>query len=412
MAGGGIPAGDGLEALGLLVVVLAKSHVLERLRVCVDERIEEAERRLPLGEQLCIQPSEDGCDNWARGGRARDALPAADVDAVGRLLAAEGGHVRVAAPRIIVQRGIRELAGRCEVRLVLGDGVLLIIRNGEGVGEAATARLPGLLLADHVACKVGGADGRVVRRAAREIRLEAFLVAEATALAPTDALIPRCKQDRQPKSARLHEGGVDRLHVGGARLLRLIVTIGHRVHERRVVEVQHAVSPVEERISRRVDDRQVDAGAHAANVLDVELTLDTGSLDIATDNLRDLHRRVARLRECGQIFIVKVLELELGDRHRARHRRRVVDIDLVALADDGWCDKATALLRSASVRPIAFAHWCRLNHRRRGDLCVERCGAHARELQQVDHLHVIDEGEGQGVAGQSAQNASAGLLAV
>jgi hypothetical protein len=64
-AGGGIPALDGGEASGLGVRVDAVGDVLEGLGVGIDERIEESERRLALGEEDGVQACEDGRNDRA-----------------------------------------------------------------------------------------------------------------------------------------------------------------------------------------------------------------------------------------------------------------------------------------------------------------------------------------------------------
>ena len=56
-------------------------------------------------------------------------------------LAAERGHVRVAAAGVVVHVGGRQRGGA----LVVRDGVGLVRRDAEGVGEAAAAVGPRLL---------------------------------------------------------------------------------------------------------------------------------------------------------------------------------------------------------------------------------------------------------------------------
>ena len=55
------------------------------------------------------------------------------------------------------------------------------------------------------------------------------LLPEAAALAPADALVARREEDGEAAHARLHEGGVRRLHVLGRHLLLLVVAVRDRV---------------------------------------------------------------------------------------------------------------------------------------------------------------------------------------
>ena len=55
------------------------------------------------------------------------------------------------------------------------------------------------------------------------------LLPEAAALAPADALVARREEDGEAAHARLHEGGVRRLHVLGRHLLLLVVPVRDRV---------------------------------------------------------------------------------------------------------------------------------------------------------------------------------------
>ena len=138
------------------------SDVLEGLGVGIDERVEEPKRGLALREQDGVQACEDGRNDRARRRGACDARPAANVDAVWVLGAAERSDVGVAAARVVVQRCVGQQARRGQVLFVRGDGVLLVRGDGEGVGEAAASRAPCCLLTDRGAVKVGAADRGVV----------------------------------------------------------------------------------------------------------------------------------------------------------------------------------------------------------------------------------------------------------
>ena len=55
------------------------------------------------------------------------------------------------------------------------------------------------------------------------------LLEEPAALAPADALVARREEDGEAARARLHEGGVRRLHVLGRHLLLLVVAVRDRM---------------------------------------------------------------------------------------------------------------------------------------------------------------------------------------
>mmetsp|Transcript_72577 Transcript_72577/g.206676 ORF Transcript_72577/g.206676 Transcript_72577/m.206676 type:complete len:359 (-) Transcript_72577:702-1778(-) len=316
VAGGRVPAVGRGEARADAGVVGAGGDVVEdagRAGDRVDPRVEEAHRGLAGGEEVVVELSDHAREHRARSrGAANLHEMARRRDAVAVGGAGERGDVRVAAAGGVVHARVRQLDRRGEVGL---DRGALVVRGGEGVGEAAATVLPrGLVTDGRFGGELGAAHRGDVRRAGGEVRVED---GAGMARAAPDALVSRREEEGEAARAAHHELGVALVHVLVARLLDLVVAVAHRLHEGRVVVVVEGLGPVEERVRDRVDHSKRDRGRDRLDVLHVEQGLHA-RLEAAArtlDGVNGYMIHAARGGERGEVVVVDALELELGHGH-------------------------------------------------------------------------------------------------
>ena len=155
--------GGGCSYVVAPAAVAPMCHIVEGLRVRIEEGVDEPEGWLPCRAAQTVELCNDGREDWGRGRRAvrpRRVVTAelASIDAILILLATEGGHVGESAPRRIppTVRGQHRL-GRREVCL---DSCRLVGRLRKVVGEATATARPRHLLPDYIlGDEIGAADG-------------------------------------------------------------------------------------------------------------------------------------------------------------------------------------------------------------------------------------------------------------
>ncbi len=141
----GIPAADGLEALGATARVRAVRDVVQDVRVLVERRVDEADGVLAAGEALFVDAVDDGREDGGAGASA--ALERGVAVDVGCDVVTVGGDVGIAAADAVVEaagqgdaavEGVGVVGvGRHVVFEKVLDGVFLVVGNGVDVAETA-----------------------------------------------------------------------------------------------------------------------------------------------------------------------------------------------------------------------------------------------------------------------------------
>jgi len=214
--------------------------VIERGRLPVEERIEEAERRDALRRARRVQQRDDARERRRRGGRAADRRRRAlvhdhEVDALGR-------DVRVRAPRLV--EVLREpAAGR--LGQVAGHGAGLVRRLREVVAEPAAGEA-GDALGRHVLRR---AHRRHVRARGREVRREDRPAARVVLADGARPGVAGGEHDADAARPQLHEVVAHRRRLReGPGLLVLAVGDAEGLRQLRVGQSQDAVEEVRVRL--------------------------------------------------------------------------------------------------------------------------------------------------------------------
>jgi len=229
----------------------------------------------------------------------------------------------------------------------------------------------------------------------------------AATLAAADALVSAREEDGDATRTGLHERRVAGVHVLGAGLLLLVVTVADAVHQRRVRHAADLVGPLQQRELPVVDDGQRDLRGHGLDVLDVKLGLDAARGLLIADGLGNRHIPVTALAEAVKVGLFPELALELCNGHGVARVGLVcfgqgLVWQLVALRNDRGSHEVCAAPRVARVGPL---------HRRTDTdhLLRDQPG----ELQQLaDHAHVLSDLGRQVVGSTSTHNLRPGVLAV